>query len=214
MSARWIVLSGMLVGAGAIAESPPGVSDDLSAVRGALEIGVAVSYSQGMGSVGEGVPNVTSTAGAGELLELDVGWRVNPNLLLGAYSTAAKYNPRSAFSGADVWSVTAGLQANWHFLPGTGLDPWLGMGAGYRLYWIAQGRGTDIRQGVDLGRLQIGLDVPLSRRIAVSAFIGVSVSLFLVRQGTLEDSFSSIPGPQLTAFFTGGLLARFDLFGG
>ena len=214
MIARRVVVAGILIAGGAIAATPESGPDELSPVRGALEVAVAVAYNQGVGSVGEGLPNLTSTAGAGELLELDLGWRVSPNLLLGAYSTAAKYNPRDAFSGADVWSVTAGLQANWHFSPGTGLDPWLGMGAGYRIYWIAQSQGTEIRQGLDLARLQLGLDLPLTRQIALSAFIGASLSLFLVRQGTLDDSYSSIPGQELATFFGGGLLARFDLFGG
>jgi hypothetical protein len=88
------------------------------------------------------------------------------------------------------------------------------MGAGYRIYWIAQSQGTEIRQGLDLPRLQLGLDLPLTRQIALSAFIGASLSLFLVRQGTLDDSYSSIPGQELATFFGGGLLARFDLFGG
>ena len=214
MSARPVVVAGMLAAGGAIAATPQSGPDEPSAVRGAFEIAVAFAYNQGVGNVGEGLPSLTGTAGAGELLELDLGWRVTPNLLVGAYSTATKYNPRDAFSGADVWSVTAGLQANWHFSPGTGLDPWLGMGTGYRVYWVAQPQGTEIRQGLDLARLQFGLDLPLTRRIAVSPFIGASLSLFLGRQGPLEDSYSDIPSPQLTVFFTAGVLARFDLFGG
>lgn len=213
--ARRVVMAGMLVAGGAIAATPKSGPDELGAVRSAFEIAVVVAYNQGVGSVGEGdIPTLSGTAGAGELLELDLGWRVSPNLLLGAYSGAAKYNPHEAFSGADIWSVTAGLQANWHFSPGARLDPWLGIGAGYRVYWVAQSQGTEIRQGLDLARLQFGLDLPLARWIAVSPFIGASLTLFLVRQGPLEDSYSSIPGPRLTAFFTAGLLARFDLFGG
>src|SRR5262249_8783708 len=125
-----------------------------------------------------------------------------------------KYNPREAFRGADIWSVTAGLQANWHFRPRTGLDPWLGVGAGYRFYWVTQSLGTDLRHGLDLARLQFGLEIPITARMAVSAFIGANVGLFLSRQRTFESSYSNIPSPQLTAFLNAGLLARFDLFGG
>ena len=214
-----LVLAGamVLLASRSFGQGSVGIFDtdgELGCLHGALELGIGVAYSQGVGSVGGGdIPSLTATAGGGELLELDVGWRLNPNLLFGAYGNGAKLNPRMAFAGADVWSFAAGLHANWHFLPGKPVDPWIEFGGGYRVYWIAQPEGTDYRHGLDVVRIQLGVDTPLTRQIAIAAFVGGALSLFLTRQGPLENSYSSIPSPQITAFFNAGLMARFDLFG-
>jgi hypothetical protein len=81
------------------------------------------------------------------------------------------------------------------------------------VYWIAQPEGSEYRHGLDVARIQVGVDTPITRQIAISAFLGGALSLFLTRQGPLENSYSSIPGPKITAFFNAGLMARFDLFG-
>ncbi len=195
-----VVLAGALalLASRSFGQGPVGILDtdeELGCLHGVLELGIGVAYSQGFGSVGGGdIPSLTATAGGGELLELDVGWRLNPNLMFGVYGNGTKLNPRNAFAGADIWSFAAGLHANWHFLPGKPVDPWIGFGGGYRVYWIAQPEGT-------------------TRQIAISAFLGGALSLFLTRQGSLENSYSSIPDPKITAFFSAGLMARFDLFG-
>lgn len=207
-----VLLAGRSFGQGSV-----GIVDTdegLGCLQGALELGIGVAYAQGVGSVGgSDIPSLTETAGGGELLELDVGWRLNPNLLLGAYGTGAKFNPRRAFAGADVWTFAAGLHANWHVLPGKPVDPWIALGGGYRVYWVAQLEGTDYRHGLDIVRIQLGVDTPLTKQIAISAFFGGALSLFLTRQGPLENSYSSISSPQITAFFNAGLMARFDFFG-
>jgi hypothetical protein len=205
--ARSLIFAGVIVllASRSFGQGSVGVLDtneQLGSLHSAFELAVGVAYTQGVGGVGGDLPSLTATAGAGELLELDLGWRVNPNLLFGAYSNGAKLNPRTAFSGADIWSFAAGLHANWHFLPGKPADPWIGLGGG-----------NDYRHGLDVARIQAGFDTPISEQIAISAFLGAAVSLFLTRQGLLENSYSSIPSPQLTAFFSAGLMARFDLFG-
>jgi hypothetical protein len=214
-----VVLAGALVllASRSFGQGSVGILDtdqELGCLHGALELGIGVAYSQGVGSLGGGdIPSLTATAGGGELLELDVGWRLNPNLLFGAYGNGAKLNPRNAFAGADIWSFAAGLHANWHFLPGKPADPWIEFGGGYRVYSIAQPEGTEYRHGLDVVRIQVGVETPLTKQIAISAFFGGALSLFLTRKGPLENSYSSIPDPQITAFFNAGLMARFDLFG-
>ena len=66
-------------------------------------------------------------------------------------------------SGATVYTATAGVQGNYHFLPWNDWDPWIGLGAGRRGIWIDRDVGsTDSRHGIDLARLTAGVDYRLN----------------------------------------------------
>ena len=97
----------------------------------ALEIGLGVGYSQGVGDIGGSSPSLTDLTHGGGELQLDVGYRIDPHWLVGLYGTVGKYSVGSVTpDGSDVWSVTAGAQANYHFSPEAQWDPWIGLGAG------------------------------------------------------------------------------------
>jgi hypothetical protein len=54
-------------------------------------------------------------------------------------------------SGATIYTATAGVQGNYHFLPWNDWDPWIGLGAGWCGIWIDRDvGGTDSRHGIDL----------------------------------------------------------------
>ncbi len=113
-----------------------------SGLYNALEIGAGFGYSQGVGNVGNGVRSLTDSGSAGVSGELDLGWRIDPHWLVGTYGTVAWLSrgdaPGNAFNN---WTATAGLQGNYHFLPGENLDPWIGLGAGWRGYFVNMARG-------------------------------------------------------------------------
>src|SRR5258708_28183490 len=83
----------LLVGSTAFADETAIISSEApnqnTALYNAFEIGLGFGYSQGVGDVGTGVRSLTDSGGPGVLGELDLGWRVNPNWLVGAYSTIA-----------------------------------------------------------------------------------------------------------------------------
>jgi hypothetical protein len=153
-------------------------------------------------------------AGPGAAVELNAGWRINPSWLVGVYGTTAWFstgsNPGNTLNN---WSATAGVQGNYHFLPGEGFDPWVGLGAGWRGYWVNRPEGRDTRHGLDVARLQVGVDIPVTSGVNISPFAGATASLFLTQQLANETSFSNISSPNVNFFFTAGVMGRFDLFG-
>src|SRR6266851_6482539 len=126
-AAAGLVLS---VGTAAMADETVSVSRGSSAKTGGLyhafEIAIAAGYTQGVGDVGAGVPSLTNSGGPGTSLELDLGWRIDPHFLVGVYGTGAWFSngdaPGNAFNNC---SATAGVQGNYHFLPGENFDPWV-----------------------------------------------------------------------------------------
>jgi hypothetical protein len=73
--------------------------------------------------------------------------------------------------------------------------------------------GRDARHGVDLARLQIGVDIPVVTGVSISPFAGATASLFLTQQLAQETSFSNISSPNVNVFFTAGVMGRFDVLG-
>jgi len=166
---RVIVGLVLLLGSAALADETVSVSraapEKTAGLYNALEIAVGGGYSQGVGNVGSGVPSLTDSGGAGTSLELDVGWRIDPHFLVGVYGTGAWFSTGDASGNAfNNWSATAGVQGNYHFLPGESYDPWIGLGTGWRGYWVNRPEGRDSRHGIDLARLQVGVDVPVQHR--------------------------------------------------
>lgn len=215
---RVIVGLVLLLGSGALADETVGVSraapEKTAGLYNALEISVGAGYTQGVGNVGSGVPSLTDSGGAGTSLELDVGWRIDPHFLVGVYGTGAWFSTGDAPGNAfNNWSATAGVQGNYHFLPGESYDPWIGLGTGWRGYWVNRPEGRDSRHGIDLARLQVGVDVPVASGIAISPFIGASATLFLTQQLAQESSFSDIQDRKVNVFFNAGVMGRFDLLG-
>jgi hypothetical protein len=183
-------------------------------LNNALEIGIGAGYAHGVGDVGSGVPSLTDSGGPGTSLELDIGWRIDPHFLVGVYGTGAWFSTGDHSGNArNNWSATAGVQGNYHFLPGERMDPWVALGAGWRGYWVNRPEGRDSRQGLDLARVQVGVDFPVANGITIAPFVGATGTLFLSQQLAQESSYSDIQDRKLSFFLNGGVMGRFDLFG-
>ncbi len=213
-----LAASVLSVGSVAFADETVGVSasppEKTGGLYNAFEVGIAAGYNQGVGDVGSNIPSLTNSGGPGTSLELDLGWRIDPHFLVGAYGSGAWLSTGDAAGNAfNNWSATAGVQGNYHFLPGEGLDPWVGLGAGWRGYWVNRPQGRDSRHGLDLARLQVGVDVPVASGVTVSPFVGATATLFLTQQLAQESSYSDIQDRKVNVFLNAGVMGRFDLFG-
>jgi hypothetical protein len=172
----------------------------------ALEIAVGLGSAQGYGNTESGGPSLDNL-GVG--VDVSVGWRINPRWMVGAYSSSALY-PTWVGSAIPTLGTSAGLQANYHFA--SALRPWVGVGAGWHGYWISHNGVRSSYQGVDLARLQLGLDVPVTPSFSLEPLLGVTLSTFATQKapaGAATDARSS----SLSVFVLAGVLARFDLFG-
>jgi hypothetical protein len=172
----------------------------------ALEIAVGLGSAQGYGNTESGGPSLDNL-GVG--VDVSVGWRINPRWMVGAYSSSALY-PTWVGSAIPTLGTSAGLQANCHFA--SALRPWVGVGAGWHGYWISHNGVRSSYQGVDLARLQLGLEVPVTPSFSLEPLLSVTLSTFATQKapaGAATDARSS----SLSVFVLAGVLARFDLFG-
>ncbi len=190
-------------------------ADQVEPADHALEIGVGAGFSSGGGPIGGGQRHLEDVANPGGAFELDLGYRVTPNLVLGGYGTLAAYQTGDAVdTSSDVFAATAGLQAGWHFRPTYNLDPWVKVGTGWKSLWVSQDHvKTTALQGLELARVQVGLDYRASKTVAIAPVIGGSVDMFLAQDTPMTTSYDEISSKKVN--FTGfaGVVGTFDLAG-
>jgi hypothetical protein len=184
-----------------------------------VELGARVGYGIPMGKtddesdLSEGISGMIP-------LQLDLGYRVTPELSIGGYVMYGLGFTGEDISDAcdntdDVVGVTAscsthdvrlGIQAQYHFLPRKKLDPWLGLGLGYE--WLTfgidvSGGGLEADlsatgHGFEFVNLQGGLDYKVSPGLAIGPFLSFSI-------GQYSETSSSCAGNACTDFdSTGG----------
>jgi hypothetical protein len=182
------------------------------AVR-SLELTIGTGYTQGFGDIAGGRPTLTDTAEAGGAVQIGVGYRLIPQLTLGVYGAGAMFGRGGQVdSSSNLYSASAGVQADWHFLPSHHeLDPWVSLGTGWRGYWINADQGTTSLHGLELAKLQVGVDYRVSRAIAISPVLGADMSLFVTESTPASNGFHNIANPNVNAFISAGLLGRFDI---
>jgi len=196
-------------------EDSSGFDHPVAPVRNAFEIGVGTGYAQGGGKLGGNLGSLEDVAGPGGLVEVDLGYRIIPQLSIGAYGTFSKFQKGDNVLGDnDVLGATAGIQAAWHFRPDRSVDPWVSLGTGWKGLWIdpAAGKTTSL-QGLELARLQIGADYRVSEDVAIAPVIGGSLSMFISQDSAMTQDLTELNDKEVA--FTGfaGLSGRFDLGG-
>jgi len=197
------------------AEDTSGFDHAVAPVRNAFEIGVATGYAQGAGKLGGNTGSLEDVSGPGGIVELDLGYRIIPQLSIGAYGTFSKFQRGDLVAtDTDVLGATAGIQAAWHFRPDRSVDPWVSLGTGWKGLWLdpANGKTTSL-QGLELARLQIGADYRVSPDVAIAPVIGGSLSMFISQDSPMTNDLTELNDKQVA--FTGfaGLSGRFDLGG-
>ncbi len=192
-------------------------SDELDhpvrAVNRALELQIGGGFTEGFGNVAERFPSVRDLSGPGGTVQATIGFRASPGFMIGLYGSAAQLTRGDTLArGTDVRSATAGIQADFHFRPSYALDPWVSVASGWRGMWTDPDVGkTTSFHGLEIARLQVGLDFRLTPGVAVAPVVGGDASMFLTadREGT--DGFANIESPRVNVFLFGGLQARFDI---
>lgn len=178
----------------------------------AFEVSLGIGYTQGFGDIGKGTGTIADIGSVGAAAELGLGYRANPNLLVGVYAGASRYVQGNLNRGS-VCGYQAGVQGNWHFTPGQKLDPWVGVGGGWRMLCLNEDAGSTTFHGLDVARLQVGVDYQLSPTFAIAPVIGASLNMLLTAKGPLDTSFNNVTDPKLNVFVFGGITGRFDFFG-
>jgi hypothetical protein len=158
-------------------------------------------------------PSAEECSAAGGQLEVDFGYRLTPELMIGLFGTASKYGSRAGLpTGNATSSASIGAQAGWHFRPLHGLDPWLTLGSAWRGYWehVGTGLGTNSFGGWEIARVQVGLDARLNDRLAIAPVLGADVNMFISESAAGTLGYRAIPG-HLNTFVFAGVAGRFDI---
>lgn len=223
MSMKMWVFGGMTValvgtfGATALAQEAEGSATPLASRRDAFEIDVNTGYSRGFGGIskrpGDALSDVTR-GGVG--VGLGFNYRATPELAVGLNGqyqglSAAPEQP----TGTQVRGAAVGVEAKLHIRPYDRLDPWVGLGTGYRMLWVApEGANNNVlNHGFQLARAQVGLDVRVSRDIALGPVIGGDVDLFLWRNPEGPTGNQPITDRRVSTFLFAGVQGRFDVGG-
>jgi peptidoglycan-associated lipoprotein len=174
--------------------------------RHALELTLGTGYTQGFGLLHQGV-GMPSVSQAGIGLDFGLGYRIDPHWMIGAMGEFQDMRPQRSQS---VRGVVAGIQVACHFVPSSRFDPWMSLGTGYRFLYETQEatNQTTLTQGLEMGRVMVGLDWRVSRAVAMGPVIGADIDEFLT-----QDNVGGIQNPGVSTFVHAGILGRFD-FGG
>lgn len=186
----------------------------VAAPRNALEIGLNTGYTQGFGKIQEGL-GVGARADAGIAFGLDLGWRASPVFYLGAHGSYQAFNADDRLpEGTDERGVATGIEANFHLAPYMRVDPWVGIGAGYRLMWtVPDGPDNNLlTHGFELAKLRIGADIRLTDSVAIGPMIGADLNMFVWNKPEGRPN-AEIDGKRLSTFIYAGVQGRFNLGG-
>ncbi|HET7501884.1 MAG TPA: hypothetical protein VFK02_12795 [Kofleriaceae bacterium] len=187
---------------------------DVAPTPRSLEIAIGGGYTQGIGGAGL-AGSVEDLTGPGGNLEVQVGLRTSPRFGIGLYGTVARYRHGDVYvDGSRTHGATAGIQAVWHARPARSLGPWIGLGAGWRALWLSPAGAPQISvHGIELLRVQLGIDYRLTPAIAVTPVIGASASVFVVEDAAMPSEFAAVRDNRLNVYGYTGVLGRFDLGG-
>jgi hypothetical protein len=179
----------------------------LPAPTQAFELKLATGYTQGFGMV---TPNVgiPSVAGAGIGVNMDIDYRMTPHA---SFGVAGQYQEFSSENNTAARGAMGNLGFTVHGAPLQRADPWLRLGAGYRLLWSVNptnGGPTVLVHGFELAALNLGYDLRLSEGVAIAPMIGADLTMFLWEHA---GGFTrALPSAELGTFVFAGLQARFD----
>jgi hypothetical protein len=172
----------------------------------ALELAAATGYTQGFGTLesGVGMPRV---ARAGVGVDASVGYRIEPHY---GISFGAQYQELQAERDDAARGLVWSLALQYHIDPNVRLDPWVELGSGYRLFWLEPfGTGPRVLlHGPQLVRVRVGLDVRVSREVAIAPVVGADTTMFVFRD---DVTMRAIPEPTLSTFVFAGLQGRIDI---
>ncbi len=182
-----------------------------AAARHAFEAVLDVAYVQPTGGVSDG-HSIQEAVGGGVQLGLGLGYRFAPLWSLDLHGDFHDSQGRGLGTTGDTRGMAIVVGPTFHVLPYEFIDPYVSLGTGYRLLIEQRDENRPTTTGLDLLRIQLGLDVRMSSSVGLSLYIAGDVATFL--WSSSESSFGALSGgPKLNAFFSGGAQARFDIGG-
>jgi hypothetical protein len=198
---------------------------------GAVELGVGVAYTAGLG-----IPDVDELglerteapavgldesgrqhpfARNGLALGLDLGLRVTPGLRLGLSGQYQELATSGLGVDASARGVVAGVEATLVPKPFRSIGPWVALGSGYRMLWaVPEGDDNDVRvHGFELARFRLGVDVRGNERFSFGPFVGADLDYLMWTDPDGPLGNAALPDRQASVFFQMGISTTFAVAG-
>lgn len=194
-----------------------------------VQVGVRLGYSLPMG---ESVKDSKMSDGLKSAIpiQLDVGYRVMPALVVGGFFSYAplqlKDGEQGCPSGADCsnYQMRFGVQGHYHLMPTEKLDPWLGAGIGYEMVGSKASKGSVESSftygGLEFLSLQAGADYKVMPKLGIGPYLNFalaqysSTSVKVTGTGVADfDKSEDVPSDKkaMHQWLTIGVRGAFDL---
>jgi hypothetical protein len=150
-----------------------------------FEIGGRLGYGIPLGkSVDSDNSNLSNTVSGMIPLQLDVGYRIIPSIMVGGYlqygigfvGSSGKALCDQSGASCGVHDVRFGAQFQYHVSPGGGVDPWFGAGLGYE--WLTTSLNSSTVHGWEFLSLQGGVDLSPIAMLGVGPFVSLSFAQY------------------------------------
>lgn len=151
-------------------EPIPSAKDRLG---GHFVIGASAGVKWALGTLDDGVSS-RSQLGPGLGLNLDLGYGISRNIVLGVWGEYDKHSSYGACSGCSGTSVAGGPFLRYHLVQGTRFDPWGMIGAGVRSTKL------DVlsRNGFEIVKLTMGGDWYPTSNFGFGPYVTFDMGLF------------------------------------
>lgn len=166
-----------------------------------VSVGLRAAFGIPMGSSSEG-NSLSDSISSAVPLHVDLGYRFNPNLYLGAFfqyafaSLASAAKAACAPASCSASDIRFGADVIYSFTPAAKLSPWAGIGLGYEIGKItasAGGTNADVTfKGFEFAHLGLGLDYRVSARFRAGPFATIS----LAQYSSFEAASQSVDLPK------------------
>jgi hypothetical protein len=185
------------------------------APRRAFEYGINLGYTQGFGPL-QGERVVSDLAAAGVGVGADLGYRVNPGWSVQASGQYNQFKTSDTERNPiDARGALFGIGTTFHMMAYERIDPWVGMGTGYRLLWKAP-EGPDnntLYHGFEFAKVQVGLDVRASKDVVLGPFVGGDLNYFVWKKPEQIEQNQMISDKRVNGFIFAGVQGKFNAGG-
>jgi outer membrane protein W len=187
-----------IVAAGALAASAvvlAGNTARADATPTGIEVGLRSGYALPLGNStgapsGQTAPNLSDSISGMVPIWLDAGYRLNPNMMIGAYfqygiafvNTGKVQACNTGGVSCSANDLMFGAQFHYHFLPDQTIDPWAGIGVGYEILNASESAGgqsaSTSLSGFQFVNVQVGGDYKIMPNLGVGPFVMFSLGEF------------------------------------
>jgi Autotransporter beta-domain len=213
----------MLAALAAVAFAVPSLSN------AQVQLGLRAAYAAGLGDYAKDAAMSDSPVKSLIPLQLDVGYKVLPNLTIGGFAsygfgqTGGEFDDICSASGVDCSKsvIRVGVQGTYAFAPlGNGFTPWAGAGIAWERAAYKAEAGADSLEfnatGFEFLNLQVGGDWKVAEKFSVGPYLSLSFNQFRNAEvkdttGTFTNGDGEISDKGIHEWLQFGVRGTFDL---